>query len=403
MQHSALGGKQKQLLILHEDFEVFVDNEGVVNRLRGEWQNEENPLPILSKLASHYIVLDRIEREGNKKSDLPCCSESSFAREFESCLKKPWGNFSLQRPYEENKENPDFMIIDFATDTMYFEQLHGSTSIDAFIDTHGINFVELEHSGLITEDYIGEKRDCTLDERTVNILSFIFFTTMFCNEMAAFNEDLVYYYRRIVSDYRSQSSIADKPQNNNFHLVIANNYRKYVSNLSIKTLIVSKIPGITSKTRKELRRLPEMSLAFMLESDQPIDVLDMAWMELFFACLSKMPICLCQFCGSIYRLDGANASGRYGRGTCGADCCKKMSRKQREERKWILDTARQRALVRERQRVHRLKKEFLQNTLMLKSSAIQDVGGFVEQFASSNNLDIDKVMSWALSVLDNEN
>jgi hypothetical protein len=63
--------------------------------------------------------------------------------------------------------------------------------------------------------------------------------------------------------------------------------------------------------------------------------LEIAWSELMFAQVLKMPVSLCTFCGKVYRLEGKDGRKNLSKSTCGDPKCEKKLRKQKYEQMMI--------------------------------------------------------------------
>jgi hypothetical protein len=65
----------------------------------------------------------------------------------------------------------------------------------------------------------------------------------------------------------------------------------------------------------------------------PKNIFGLAWSELYFADMYKIPASICTFCGRAYRLVGKGNKGSFRKNNCGKENCQKIARSQRDQLK----------------------------------------------------------------------
>nr|WP_263326249.1 hypothetical protein [Neobacillus sp. Marseille-Q6967] len=86
-------------------------------------------------------------------------------------------------------------------------------------------------------------------------------------------------------------------------------------------------PGYKSLLENAYSDRPRTTIA-----TEPINILEIAWSELLFAEIFNMPVSLCTYCGTPYRLDEKNKRANYRRNNCGGKECKHIARKLMDNR-----------------------------------------------------------------------
>jgi hypothetical protein len=65
----------------------------------------------------------------------------------------------------------------------------------------------------------------------------------------------------------------------------------------------------------------------------PSNLFGLAWSELFFAQMYMIPVSVCTFCGTTFRLVGKSNKGSFRKNNCGKENCQKIARSQRDQLK----------------------------------------------------------------------
>lgn len=131
--------------------------------------------------------------------------------------------------------------------------------------------------------------------------------------------------------------------------------------------------------------LSKVKIAF---AAYPKDILQMAWAELIFAQIHEMPVGLCTFCGTVYRVGGKKGRGNHRQSTCGNPECQKKLRYQRDQEKKQQDPEEVRRKNRERQKKYQDKQKALR---------LHNEGVAINEIAKTIDRSVEEIREWLRS------
>jgi len=220
---------------------------------------------------------------------------------------------------------------------------------------------------------------------TLEVLCLIFQASTYYNKDAIFNDKLVSMFQKTLGMVQNilQDTVGFELKTEN---IVNEMYASRLKEIVVKPIpFISRNGDVDETISKALSSLFDISTAFTLRDSADAHILQLAWFELHFAILHKMPLGMCQFCGSAYRMDGLSGRGKFVKRTCGSDECKKKLRKQWDNRKREENPE----LLREKDRIRQQRRRMKKNVLEL-----HEKGMSIEEIAKAHKLEVSQIQIW---------